>query len=258
MANATILAEPMYLAYAAEGGWADTQITKPAELIQIYPVVFDGKPTGDDLRALPDSCRVEMHKTGTYFFCVDSNYYGRSLARVNYQLNPFYLASAAVCSFYGDSFITGSLGNFEQYKYLYVYKQPDGRGFRIARCNTYVYLPENAWADIDSYAVSKVAPGDYVPFRNYVEPVIPGKAEGYSTIMYRGENIASLRSGQKAIIDAKKYEFDYDLEFVAGGGGEENLGALLKIWANYKPAIAVKAAIERPAVSTDIFSEVIQ
>lgn len=213
MANVVEYGEPMYIAYSAACNFGSRQIDTLDELIKIIPVIFDGQPTGGDLLALPDECRIEMNtEEGAYFFCIASDYYGTSAAKVGVPLYPFYSASSVALSFFYDAASSGIVGSYgkEDYKYLYVYKQPDGRGFRLARCNTYVAIPEYSWASLSSYNVERLQPGDYVAFQGAPTP---------TKIAYNGNEIASLESGQTATMSCSGKKMKTDIVVAFGSAG---------------------------------------
>jgi hypothetical protein len=214
MANVVEYGAPIYIAYSAEGHYTDKQIDVLDELIEITPVIFDSQPVTADLAALPDKCRIEVKTEGAYFLCIASDTYGSSAAKVGVPLAPCYMTistNAALLTFYPSETSTGmTVGSAPatEYAYLYVYKEPDGRGYRLARGGIYSLRPGYHFATESGYDADKVAPGDYVAFEG-----APTAEEepATTTITYNGNEIASLEAGQTATIKTAECEVEHDI-----------------------------------------------
>lgn len=202
MANVVAYGEQIYIAYSASASYSNFQIDAIDELIPITPVEFDGQPSGDNLRALPDDCRIEMKQTGAYFFCISSNRYGTSAAKVGTPLYPFYVAGGNYTAWYGNKTENAQSGStFNTYNYLYIYKQPDGRGYRIGRCGSqYIQRPETIWETNSYYTAANLTPGDCVSFKVASTPTTI-TCNGVDTELNEGQTATLKCANKKAVSD---------------------------------------------------------
>lgn len=202
MANIVAYGEPIYIAYSASASYTSFQIDTIDELIPITPVEFDGQPNGNNLRSLPDDCRIKMKETGAYFFCFSSNRYGTSAAKVGTPLYPFYVSSGNYTAWYGNNKEYNASGStFSTYNYLYVCKHPDGRGYRFSRCGSqYIQNPEYIWDTSSYYKAANLSPGECVSFKAASTPTTI-TCNGVDTELTEGQTATLKCANKKAVSD---------------------------------------------------------